>query len=118
MANPQVDMSGTMESFPLKGCVQPEVAAVLQGSISGVVHLGGSPYGSSGITASAQVDLGPEDEVIVTDQVELFDVISLVDRYRSYKKGALSLWWVHDGNRQERRDVFEYQSLRSGPCST
>ena len=86
VANPQVDMSGTMESFPLKGCVQPEVAAVLQGSISGVLQLGGSPYGSSGITVSAQVDLGPEDEVIVTDEVELFDVISLVDRYRSYKK--------------------------------
>lgn len=86
IVNPQVDAKGMMEGFPLKGCVQPEVAAVLQGRISGAVKLGGSPYGSSGITVSVQVDLGPEDEIIVTDEVELLDVISLVDRYRSYKK--------------------------------
>ena len=86
MVNPQVDVSGTMEGFPLNGCVQPEVAAVLQGRISGTLQLGGSPYGSSGITVSAEVNLGPEDEVIMTDEVKLLDVISLVDRYRSYKK--------------------------------
>ncbi len=86
IVNPQVDAKGMMEGFPLKGCVQPEVAAVLQGRISGAVKVGGSPYGSSGITMSVQVDLGPEDEIIVTDEFELLDVISLVDRYRSYKK--------------------------------
>ena len=35
---------------------------------------------------SAQIVMAPGDEIIVTDEIELLDVISLVDRYRSYKK--------------------------------
>jgi len=86
VTDPQVDLTGTMEGFPLEGSLQPELRAVLQGRISGGVQLGGSPYGASGVTVAAQVELGPDDEIIMTDEVRLLDVISLVDRYRSYKK--------------------------------
>lgn len=86
VVDPQVELSGNMKGFPLAGCLQSEVAAVLNGRVSGEVQLGGSPYGASGITVSAQIVLAPGDEIIVTDEIELLDVISLVDRYRSYKK--------------------------------
>ena len=86
VVDPQVELSGNMKGFPLAGCLQSEVAAVLNGRVSGEVQLGGSPYGASGITVSAQIVMAPGDEIIVTDEIELLDVISLVDRYRSYKK--------------------------------
>lgn len=86
VVDPQVELSGNMKGFPLAGCLQSEVAAVLNGRVSGEVQLGGSPYGASGITVSSQIVLAPGDEIIVTDEIELLDVISLVDRYRSYKK--------------------------------
>jgi len=86
ISDPQITGSGTMKSLPFDAYLESEVQSFVGGQLSGDFTLGGSPYSSSGVTMSAEIVLGPDDEIVVRDEIRLLDAVSLVDRYRSYKK--------------------------------
>ena len=85
VTNPQVSASGTMQGIPFDSYLEAEVQPFVRGRLSGRFTLGGSPYSSSGVTMAAEIVLGPDDEVVISDEIRLLDAVSLVDRYRSYK---------------------------------
>ena len=86
VTDPQVTGSGEMKNLPFAQSLTHEVEAFVRGSLSGSFTLGGSPYSSSGIAINAEIVMDPNDEIVITDEIKLLDAISLVDRYRSYKK--------------------------------
>ena len=86
VTGPQVSGSGTMQGIPFDSYLEDEVRLFVGGRLSGSFNLGGSPYISSGISMAAQIVLGADDEIVIRDKIKLLDAISLVDRYRSYKK--------------------------------
>ena len=86
ISDPQITGSGTMKSLPFDAYLESEVQSFVGGQLSGDFTLGGSPYGPSGVTMSAEIVLGPDDEIVIRDEIRLLDAVSLVDRYRSYKK--------------------------------
>ena len=86
VTGPQVSGSGTMQGIPFDSYLDDEVRPFVGGRLSGNFNLGGSPYISSGVTMAAQIVLGADDEIVIRDKIKLLDAISLVDRYRSYKK--------------------------------
>jgi len=86
VTGPQLSGSGTMEGLPFDSYLDDEVQPFVGGRLSGNFDLGGSPYISSGVSVAAQIILGVDDEIVIRDKLKLLDAISLVDRYRSYKK--------------------------------
>ena len=86
ISDPQITGSGTMSSVPFDTYLESEVQPFVGGKLTGDFTLGGSPYSSSGVTLSAEIILGPEDEIVIRDEIRLLHAVSLVDRYRSYKK--------------------------------
>ena len=88
VSDPQITGSGSMTSLPFDTYLGSEVRSFVGGELSGNFKIGGSPYGPSGVTFSAEIVLGPEDEIVIRDEIMLLDAVSLVDRYRSYKKVA------------------------------
>ena len=84
VTGPQVSGSGTMQGIPFDSYLDDEVRSFVGGRLSGNFNLGGSPY--KAVTMAAQIVLGADDEIVIRDKIKLLDAISLVDRYRSYKK--------------------------------
>ncbi len=84
VTGPQVSGSGTMQGIPFDSYLDDEVRPFVGGRLSGNFNLGGSPY--KAVTMAAQIVLGTDDEIVIRDKIKLLDAISLVDRYRSYKK--------------------------------
>jgi len=86
VTGPQVSGSGTMQGLPFDSFLKDGVRPFVGGRLSGTFNLSGSPYRSSGISVAAQIVLEADDEIVIRDKVKLLDAISLVDRYRGYKK--------------------------------
>ena len=80
--------SGTLflSHVPVSTLVPPNAAAVVDGTVSGELTLGGSTNSSEGITLDGEITLDGSDLLVVRDDFRVFEALSVVDYYRSYKR--------------------------------